>query len=193
MTFEQQISDSATEAKRIAANITDAQLDAPNTPCPGFDTRGLINHWVAYAGTGMELRAKRQPYPDDLAERDFTADPHWASRFGEQLDAAVTAWNDPAAWEGEIDMSGTAMPATEVAKMLFMELLLHGWDVATATGQAFTADEKSGALLLDIVTEQAEMYRQYDGFGEPTPVPDNASDFERAVAMSGRDLGWRAS
>ncbi|KAA0023562.1 TIGR03086 family metal-binding protein [Antrihabitans cavernicola] len=188
MTFQAQIADSATEAARIAAGITDAQLAGTSTPCPEFDTRTLVNHWVAYAGTGMELRALRQPYPDDLADRDFTADPQWATAFAAQLDKAVAAWNEPAAWDGEIDMGGQAMAAGDIAKMLFMELLLHGWDVAEATGQTFRADSASGALLLDIVTEQAEVYRQYDGFGEPTAVPADASDFERAVALSGRDL-----
>lgn len=190
MTFEQQIAAGAAEAARVAAGITDDQLATAATPCPGMNTRALVNHWVAYAGTGMELRARRVAYPDDLAERDFTAAPDWAAAFGTQLDKAVAAWSDPAAWQGDIDMGGQPTPAAEIAKMLYMELLLHGWDVARATGQTFHADAESGALLLDIVTEQAAMYRQYDGFGEPTAVAADASDFEKAVALSGRDLNW---
>jgi hypothetical protein len=44
------------------------------------------------------------------------------------------------------------------------------------------------------VQEYAGMYRRYQGFGEPVPVPDDltASDRETAVALSGRDPYWRA-
>ncbi|MFF7196246.1 TIGR03086 family metal-binding protein [Streptomyces sp. NPDC008079] len=191
MNFHAQIADSAAEAARVAAGITDDQLTGP-TPCPDYDTRTLINHWVAYTGLGMELRARKEPHPADLGERDFTAEPGWAAAYARQLDRAADAWADPAAWEGELDMGGMAMPAKDIAGMLFMELLLHGWDVAKATGQEFRADEKSGALLLAVVREQAEMFRQYKGFAEPVEPPAGATDFETAVALSGRDPYWAA-
>lgn len=191
MNFHAQIADSAAEAARVAAGVTDDRLTGA-TPCPDYDTRALINHWVAYTGLGMELRARRQPYPADLAERDFTAEPGWAAAYARQLERSAAAWADPAAWQGDLDMGGTAMPADAIAGMLFMELLLHGWDVAKATGQEFRADEKSGALLLTVVREQAEMFRQYKGFAEPVEPPTGATDFEIAVALSGRDPYWAA-
>jgi uncharacterized protein (TIGR03086 family) len=191
MDFHTEIADSATEAARIAAGVTDDQLANP-TPCPDYDTRTLVNHWVAYTGPGMELRARRQPYPDDLADRDFTAEPGWAAAYAEQLERSAAAWADPAAWEGEVDMGGMAMSAEAIAGMLFLELVLHGWDVAKATGQEWRADEKSAALLLAVVREQAEMFRQYKGFGAPVEPPAGATDLELAVALSGRDPYWAA-
>ncbi|MEU6851283.1 TIGR03086 family metal-binding protein [Actinacidiphila alni] len=191
MNFHAQIADSAAEAARVAAGVTDDRLTGA-TPCPDYDTRALVNHWIAYTGLGMELRARKQPYPDDLATRDFTAEPGWAAAYAEQLRRSADAWADPAAWEGDLDMGGMAMPAEAIAGMLFMELLLHGWDVAKATGQEFRADPESGKLLLAIVREQAEMFRQYKGFAEPVEPPAGATDFEIAVALSGRDPYWAA-
>lgn len=42
-------------------------------------------------------------------------------------------------------------------------------------------------MVLDVVETHAELYRQYDGFADPVPVPEDASVFERALALSGRD------
>lgn len=191
MNFHPELADSAKEAARISAGVTPEQLSG-GTPCPDYDTRTLVNHWVAYTGLGMELRAKRQPHPADLATRDFTADPAWAAAYAGQLDRSVAAWADPAAWEGEIDLGGMAMPAAGIAGMLLLELVLHGWDVAKATGQEYRATDATAKLLLTVVGEQAEMFRQYKGFGDPVTPPEGASELELAVALSGRDPYWGA-
>lgn len=191
MNFHAQIADAAREAARVTAAVTPDQLSGP-TPCPDYDTRTLANHLVAYTGLGMELRARREPHPADLGERDFVADPRWAAAYAEALDRAVTAWAEPAAWEGEVDMGGAAMPADAIAGMLFLELVLHGWDLAKATGQEYRADDATAALLLTVVKGQAEMYRQYKGFAEPVAPPAGAGDLELAVALSGRDPHWAA-
>jgi uncharacterized protein (TIGR03086 family) len=192
MNFHPQLASAAEEAARITAGVTPEQLTGP-TPCPDYDTRALANHLVAYTGLGMELRARREPHPEGLAGRDFTADPRWAAAYATQLDRSVAAWADPAAWEGDIALDGAmAMPAAAVAGMLFLELALHSWDLAAATGQEYRADPATARLLLTVVREQAELYRQYKGFGEPVPAPAGAPDLELAVALSGRDPHWGA-
>ncbi len=140
----------------------------------------------------MELRARREPHPDDLATRDFTADPQWAAQYARQLDRSVAAWADPAVWEGEIATGEGAMPAEGMARMLILELVLHGWDLAKATGQDYRADDATAKEVLATVEEFAAMYRQYQGFAEPVPARAGAPDLELAVALSGRDPYWGA-
>lgn len=190
-TVHPRLADAAAEAARITAAVTPGQLTGP-TPCPEYDTRALANHLVAYTGLGMELRARREPHPDDLATRDFTAEPEWAAAYARQLDRAVAAWAEPAAWEGEIPMGEAAMPADATARMLFLELALHGWDLARATGQDYRAGDATARLLRDVVGEFADMYRQYKGFAEPATARPGATALEIAVAASGRDPYWRA-
>jgi uncharacterized protein (TIGR03086 family) len=190
-TLHPRLASAAAEAARITAGITPRQLTGA-TPCPAYDTRALANHLVAYTGIGMELRARREPHPDDLATRDFTAEPRWAAAYAEQLDRAVAAWADPAAWQGDIPTGGGAMPADSTARMLFLELVLHGWDLARATGQEYRADEDTVKELLAAVEEFAAMYRQYEGFAAPVPAPAGATGLETAVALAGRDPYWRA-
>lgn len=183
------LAESATEAARVARGIMPGQLSAP-TPCSEFDTRTLLDHWVLYTGHGLEHRARREPLPEELQNRDFTADPAWADGYAAQLDLAVAAWAGPAAWEGEIDLGGMAMPAVEVASLILKEMVVHGWDVAKATGQEFRCSEEVAKVVLRVVEEHAEIYRRYEGFAEPVDVPDGASAFDRALALSGRDPHW---
>ncbi|MFD8567763.1 TIGR03086 family metal-binding protein [Streptomyces sp. NPDC059639] len=176
----------ATEAARVAAAVKPDRLDAASG-CGDWDVRTLVNHWVAYTGDGMLHRARREPLPEDLATRDFTAGSDWADRYAARLDEAVAAWSGPAAWEGEVDLGFARQPAPEVAALLWAELVLHGWDVARATGQEFHLSDGAAALLLHVVEKNAAVYRQYEGFADPVPLPDGASVYARALALSGRD------
>ncbi|MER6121348.1 TIGR03086 family metal-binding protein [Streptomyces sp. NPDC001795] len=176
----------AAEAARVARGVTAAQLTLP-THCPEWDVRALVNHWVLYTSHGLEHRALRKQLPEELVARDFTADPDWAEAYAAQLDRAVAAWADPAVWEGEVDLGMAKMPAVEIASMIIKEMAVHGWDVATATGQEYRVSEGAARLVLDVVETHADLYRQYDGFADPVAVPDDAPVFERALAAGGRD------
>ncbi|MGC0415137.1 TIGR03086 family metal-binding protein [Embleya sp. AB8] len=179
--------EAAAEADRIAHGVTPEQLSGP-TPCAEYDTRTLINHWVLYTSHGLEHRALRTALPEELTKRDFAAEADWADAYGAQLRRAVAAWAEPEVWAGEIDLGGgNPMPAAEIAAMVFAELVLHGWDVARATGQEYRASAAAGAAIEGIVVRYAEMYREYAGFAAPVAVAEEATAWERALAGSGRD------
>ncbi|WP_371668479.1 TIGR03086 family metal-binding protein [Streptomyces sp. NBC_00289] len=180
------LTECAAEAARVARGVTAAQLGDP-THCPDWDVRALVNHWVLYTSHGLEHRALRRQLSEELTARDFTADPDWAEAYAAQLDRAVAAWADPGAWEGEVDLGMASMPAAELLSMIIKELAVHGWDVATSTGQEFHVSEGAARLVLDVVETHGDLYRQYDGFAAPVPVPADAPTFERALAASGRD------
>ncbi|MFF1867580.1 TIGR03086 family metal-binding protein [Kitasatospora herbaricolor] len=185
------LAEGAAEAARVARGITPGQLPGA-TPCTDYDTRTLVNHWVLYSSHGLELRARREPIPDELLTRDFTAEDGWAEAYAGRLDRAVAAWADPAVWDGEIDSGGGRTPAPALAALLLAELVLHGWDVARATGQEFRCSPETAGAVLRVVEENAELYLKYGGFGEPVAVPGTASAMDRALALSGRDPAWAA-
>jgi uncharacterized protein (TIGR03086 family) len=185
------LAEGAAEAARVARGITPGQLTGA-TPCRDFDTRTLVNHWVLYTSHGLEHRARREQLPADLEHRDFTAVPGWADAYAAQLDRAVAAWAGPAVWEGVIDSGGGPTPAPELAALLLAELVVHGWDVARATGQEFRCSEETAGRVLGVVAANAELYRKYQGFGEPVAVPADSPALVRALALSGRDPRWSA-
>ncbi|GAA2496807.1 TIGR03086 family metal-binding protein [Streptomyces longisporus] len=176
----------AAEAARVARGVPADRLGNP-THCGDWDVRALVNHWVLYTSHGLEHRALRKQLPEELTARDFTTEPDWPAAYAAQMDRAVAAWADPAVWDGEIDLGMAKMPAAEIASMVIKEMAVHGWDVATATGQQFHVSDDAARFVLDVVEKHAELYRQYDGFADPVPVPDDAPVFDRALAASGRD------
>ncbi|MGW7311257.1 TIGR03086 family metal-binding protein [Streptomyces sp. NPDC054835] len=175
----------AAEAARVTRGITPQQLAAPSV-CTDWTVRELANHLVLYSAHGLEHRALRTPLPEETVQRDFTADTDWAERYAAQLDRALAAWEKLEAWEGEVDLGGSSLPAPEIASMLVKELALHGWDLAASTGRTFEIPADTAVFLLDVVERYAEMFRRYDGFAEPVAAPGDADPFTRALALSGR-------
>lgn len=185
MNAHSEMTAAAAETVRIVSNVKAAQLDDP-TPCPDWDVRALVNHIILWTGYSAERRAYGESVAEELMSRDFAANPDFADDYARQSAKAVTAWADPAAWERDLGVMGSSMAAADVAAMLIMELVLHGWDLARATGQEYECDDAVAAVLLDTVERQAEMFRQYQGFGAAKQAADGAGDYERALALSGR-------
>jgi uncharacterized protein (TIGR03086 family) len=174
----------------VVGNVPQDALDTP-TPCGDWDLRTLLNHTILWTSYSAERRAHGESVAEDLMNKDFTADPGFREDYARQIGKAVTAWSAPEAWAGTRNVMGDATPAADVGAMLLMETALHGWDVARATGQEFTTDEQTARALQDIVQAQAELFRKYQGFADAVEPPRNATAFERALALSGRDPNWK--
>ena len=185
MNAHAQMAAAAAETARVVGGVSAAQLSDP-TPCPEWDVRTLVNHIILWTGYSAEQRAHGESVADELMTKDFAGSPGFAADYAAQVDKAVAAWSDAAVWDRDLNVMGSQMPAADVAKMLIMETVLHGWDLATATGQDYRCSAEVAAVLMDTVTEQAEMFRQYQGFADAVPVPDDAPLFARALALSGR-------
>ena len=179
----------AAEAARVVRNVPDEALNAP-TPCGDWDLRTLLNHTILWTSYSAERRAHGESVAEDLMSKDFAAEPGFREDYARQIDRAVTAWSDPQAWEGDRNVMGSATPAADVGAMLIMEMALHGWDVAKATGQDYHADEALGQALNDTVQAQAELFRKYQGFAGAVEAGPAATTFDRALALSGRDPDW---
>jgi uncharacterized protein (TIGR03086 family) len=165
-------------------------LGAP-TPCPDWDLRTLLNHTILWTSYSAERRAHGESVAQELMDKDFAADPGFREDYARQIGKAVEAWSDPQAWAGDRSVMGSATPATEVGAMLIMEMALHGWDVAKATGQEYHADDALAETVLETVQAQAEMFRKYQGFAAAIETKPDAPAFDRAVALSGRDPAWK--
>jgi uncharacterized protein (TIGR03086 family) len=180
----------AAEAARVVNGVPEGTLNAP-TPCGEWDLSTLLNHTILWTSYSAERRAHGESVAEELMSRDFTADPGFAQDYEKQINKAVQAWSDPQAWQRELNVMGSPTPAADIAAMLIMETVLHGWDIARATGQEYRADDALAQALLETVRAQAEMFRQYQGFGEIKAIPDAASAFDRALSLSGRDPRWK--
>lgn len=176
----------AAETARVVAGATKTDLDT-KTPCPDWDLRTLLNHTILWTAYSAERRAYGESVAEDLMSKDFTAEPGYAEAYQAQIERAVQAWSRPQSWEGDRDVMGSATPAADIGAMLIMEMVLHGWDVAKATGQDYHCGDDLAQAVLETINAQAELFRQYQGFAAEVPVPGDANAFDRALALSGRD------
>jgi uncharacterized protein (TIGR03086 family) len=191
MTQHAELSDAAGATALVVDNVTNAQLSEP-TPCDEWDVRALTNHIILWTSHSLERRAHGESVAPDLMERDFAAAPDFAADYRAQLDRALDAWADPSVWERELDMTGSKTPAADVAALIIAEIVLHGWDLAAATGQDYAVSDRAAAAALQAVEANAELFRQYQGFADPVPTAADAPLLDRVLALSGRDPAWAA-
>jgi uncharacterized protein (TIGR03086 family) len=189
MNLHAEMTDAADAAAHTVGKVRADQFGDP-TPCPEWDVRTLLNHLILWTSYSAERRAHGESVSDELMAKDFAAEPDFAAAYRAQLDRALAAWADPAAWERDLNVMGSATPAADVAALLIAEMLLHAWDLAVATGQAYTVSDAAAEAALASVAANAELFRQYKGFAEPVPVPEGAPVLDRVLALSGRDPDW---
>jgi uncharacterized protein (TIGR03086 family) len=145
--------------------------------------------WAARKTTHTEGGDESGPRP---ARAEYL-DPHWRTLLPRRLDELVEAWREPTAWEGLTEAGGVRMPAEVMGVVALDELVLHGWDLARATGQPFTCDPASTAAVLTFTeaSAQPEQAASREGvFGPVVDLPEGAPPFDRALGFAGRDPAW---
>ncbi|MEU5895866.1 MULTISPECIES: TIGR03086 family metal-binding protein [Streptomyces] len=179
-------------AAPVVRGLPDDCLGAP-TPCADYDVRALVNHLFHVVVQFQELAAKRDAdfsgTPDHLAEHGDD----WRERLLEEADKLVGAWGEPGADEGTT--GAMDMPAGTVGCMVLLDLTVHAWDLARATGQEYAQGDGDGdpvvVRLTGAVEGMAPMARKMGVFGEAVPVDEaRTSAFERLLASTGRDPYW---
>ncbi len=177
---------------RLADQVTDAQLDNP-TPCTHLSVRTLLGHLVGLAAAFRDAARKDLGPLADSAPDVESSDigPEWRAELAKNLDELAAAWRDPAAWEGFTKAGGVEMPALVTAQVAMNELVLHGWDLARATGLDYAPDEASLRVSYEMVAATPDGPERGGLFGPIVPVPESASLLDRTIGLGGRDPQWR--
>ncbi|MFI0241471.1 TIGR03086 family metal-binding protein [Streptomyces sp. NPDC016845] len=172
----------AERALPVVAGIPDTALTAP-TPCADYDVKALVNHVFQVVVEFRKLAAKQDS--DFAVTRDRVGEgDDWRARFASAAQELVAAWSAPGAEDGT---SGAMnMPARLVGAMALLDLTVHAWDLARATGQPYEAPPQVVGALAEAVAELAPTARAMGVFGEPVPAGADASPFDRLLAATGR-------
>jgi uncharacterized protein (TIGR03086 family) len=180
----------AAEVARVVAGVRDDQLTHP-TPCTGTSVAALLDHFVGLT-LGLRLAAEKTPTQGAPKADANTLPADWRTRMPEQLDALVAAWRKPEAWEGVTEAGGVQMPAGAIGLVALNEVLVHGWDVAVATGQPYRPDDASAHACLQFGHDFAAASPEGRNsiYGPVVPVPDDAPVFDRLLGLTGRDPSW---
>jgi uncharacterized protein (TIGR03086 family) len=187
-------------ARRLAdlvSQVRDDELSGP-TPCPAYTLGDLVEH---VGGLALAFRAAAEkdiasPYVNGTPSGDAARlQGDWRERIAADLAALAQAWAKPDAWTGMTRIANQDAPAEMVGVTVADELVVHGWDVARATGQPYSAEPE----LLDAALTFLGFFASPDApagpevaFGPSRPVADDSAPLDRVLALAGRDLAWAA-
>jgi uncharacterized protein (TIGR03086 family) len=178
-----QIDRAVTMTAAIVKGVGPDQLGDP-TPCDGWDVRTELNHLVG----GMRIFAAELTRTDagGAHEDDWLGtDPQAAYTTAAGLDRA--AWHRPDVLEATVRLGFGAVPAPMAALIHLTEVLVHGVDLAVATGQEALIDEPACEELLTVMRGMDfSAFRRPDMFGPEVPAPADAPAHRRLLAFLGR-------
>lgn len=177
----ERIERSTAHAGKAVSGMELDQLGAP-TPCSDFDVKALLNH--LFMGMHMLTTAAKTGKAEVL-EGDLVG-PDPSKQYDEARDKLLEAIREPGVFDKNWEMPFAALPGQMMANIAFWEHLVHGWDVAKATGQDPTIPEDLAQEALDLVTPMDAMIRMPGVCGPKVEVPEDAPITDRLVGFLGR-------
>jgi uncharacterized protein (TIGR03086 family) len=174
----------------VLANVDDSQLNGP-TPCERLSLRDLVAH-VGVLAAAFTAAARKEfgELTDTPPVEGAPLDEDWRTAYPARLAELAAAWREPAAWEGMTRAGGFDFPGEVGGMVALTEVVIHGWDVAAATGQSYDVDAATAAAVLPHVTAIAAEGPTEGLFGPAVAISDDAPALERIIALSGREPGW---
>lgn len=174
-----QLDDILPRLNALVASLTEAQLDQP-TACDKFAIRDVLEHMIGGATMFAAAFRGEAPGPAPAMTDLVTA---FAPAMAE-LRAAVRS---PGALERTIAAPFGEVPGDVFARFVAMDGLVHGWDIATATGQSYDPPAELVATV-DAFTRQAisDDMRDGDTFAARVEAPAGSSTLVQLVAFTGR-------
>lgn len=172
----------AANTQRIVEGIRPDQMSAP-TPCTDMDVRGVLQHLL---GGGAMLTAMLTGAPG--APLELGDQP--ADAVKQMAEPLLVALEEPGIMQREFDFGGTAMSGARLAGIVLLEMVVHGWDLARATGQDHGIPDALAEGMLAQAQHLPDSYRGETGaaFRPPVAIADDAPAADRLMAFLGREV-----
>ncbi|MER7026713.1 MULTISPECIES: TIGR03086 family metal-binding protein [Streptomyces] len=168
--------------EELVGAVSPDQFGLP-TPCARWDVRALLQHLVRenLLWTGLADGAPRT----DLAA-DHLGEDHLAA-FRAAAQGSLTAFHRP----GMLDQRYGPAPGRRIVEQLVMEMLVHGWDLATALGHPRDLVPDLAEAALPLAHEiYGNLPRTPGGsFAPLRPAPEGATALDRLAGYLGRSVG----
>ncbi len=167
----------------LIRNVDDAQRH-DSTPCTEYDVDSLIGHLVATVD-----RARVVGAGGDFATVPVIAERRDADAYAEAATAAIQAWDAADALTKTVTVPWGEVPGAGALWGYLNETLVHGWDLAVATGQPTEADPTVAEPVLSAVRSflPADIRHLPDiPFDAVVPPSPQAGPTERLANWSGR-------
>jgi uncharacterized protein (TIGR03086 family) len=194
MTEQQATLEGLAEAlDRTGALVAAVPPDAAHapTPCASWDVEHLVEHLV------QDLRhftstASGQEWDPSRAE---DADGGGAAAYDGAAEALLEAWRRGGVQGRMLHLRIGDVPSTWAIGQHIADVIVHGWDVAVATGQEPSFDP--GVTLDALEWAKQNLRPEFRGgeasgksFGPEVEVAEEAPPLDRLVGFFGRDPAW---
>ena len=162
------------QARKIIVGVEPDQTAKP-TPCADWDVAALLDHMVkAQAGMAGTVSGGQVAMSESPLESFDTSVPTMLK--------AVTA---PEGRVKKVQGRQGEVPAAQLLSSACMDLVVHTWDLANATGQDTPLDPGVVEFILPIV-EGIAARGASQAFSAPVDVPVSASQQDKVIALTGR-------
>lgn len=164
--------------QRVAAVPSD-RWDSPS-PCAEWTARDVLRHVIDSETTfpakvGIDIPAGPSVDDDPVAAWEYTRD-----ALQETLD-------DPEKADREYDGGmGKSSLAASIGSFFCIDLVVHGWDIAHATGTADTIPGDDLTFVDAFAKKMGDMMRSPSAFGPALDVPADADEQTKVLAYLGR-------
>ncbi|HKY16915.1 MAG TPA: TIGR03086 family metal-binding protein [Microthrixaceae bacterium] len=168
-------------AARVAA-VTPDQLDLP-TPCSLWDLEELLDHTIESMTMLTEAIEA-----ETLGESDVSpmGSRRWDVAVAALAERNRRAWASRGVMDRTIELPFGSVPAPNAASVTLLEVVVHGWDIGQASGEAPDIPESLAVPVLDFAP--AVDANRGENFAADLGIGDTPSD--RVVAFLGRKPLW---
>lgn len=187
------LTESTRRTAAVVRGTAESSLDAP-TPCEDMPVRLMLAHLhglaIAFHDAARKVGGPTTNTPPD--PRALVLPEDWRELIPARLEELAAAWNEPGAWSGMTTAGGVTMPAGEMGLVALDEVVLHGWDLAVATGQDYVVEPTALDAVEAFCSAIPDDPAARNGlFGPRVAVPEDAGQLERVLGLAGRDPRWR--
>jgi uncharacterized protein (TIGR03086 family) len=178
----------ALDATRPAVAGVGADQWGSATPCDGWDVRALLNHvtsgnfWVEPLVAGQSIDDVGDRLDGDLLGTDPVA------AYDASAAEAAAAFRGPGAMDAPVAVSYGPVPGSVYCGHRFIDVLIHGWDLARATGQDTTLPSDLVEACFEVVEPQRQLLEGSGMFGTVQRVGDDADRQTQLLAILGRHV-----
>lgn len=164
----------------VVVGIRPDQLDAA-TPCDEFTVRGVLEHMISGATAFAAAFRGETPAEPDLSDPLGTF-----GTFGEALGDLVAAISAPGALDQTVAAPFGEVPGDTFARFVVLDGMVHGWDMAVATGQSYDPPEELVAVVDAFAHQAIDPLRDGQTFAAAVEPASDASPVERLANYTGR-------
>ena len=162
--------------QNVLRAIDESDLGKP-TPCTEFSVGQLADHLIgSMVGLGGMAGVIVVPAETGTVE----------SRVAFAAQQSLEAWHQRGL-DGTVKLGEGEMPAGLAVTILSVELLIHAWDFAVATGQQVTVSDQVSHYVFDLAQQLISPQQRAGGsFADAIEVGPDADILSRLVAFTGR-------